>query len=533
MFKNLHISLKVFVIIAPLLMVMFGTVVFTTYQFEERQVLELSQLAAESQATLIKNSLVHMMQTQEEVDDAYLRSINAPGELENIRVLFRLDSLHLKKEYLTNERVMKLQDRERRTSAPSDAYVSTVYGESEPLWIMTCDIQQHASEADRASDVRLTSLQGGIPAHFWSCGRLRIIQPFIAERKCLSCHEVRPGQVLGAASMELPIGKTVATIRTNAIRSVIIFLVLSVLVTALGTLIFRRFVSRPVQRLVDATREVGAGNLNLSIRKDFEGDEFGLLAEAFEDMQHKLKDARDELINKERLSTLGQMASGIIHDFRSPMTNISIGLHMLETQTTLAGERRAEIFRLVRDSLDRMVRMTQELLEFAKGVSNLQLVSVDIREFMLSIESQVRPHLERNRITLAIDPPESGSCVIDPDRLQRSIINLVNNAEDAMQNGGSLVLRARRTDGIVQFSVEDTGPGIPAEIRSAVFEPYVTHGKVRGTGLGLAIAKRVVEQHGGVISFDSTPGKGTTFIITLPAGRNERISAPPTEVPAA
>ena len=100
MFKNLHISTKVFLILTPLLVITFGVIVYSTYLFQEQQVLRMAQLSAESQASIIKKSLVHMMQTQEEVSDSYLRQISETNEIEKLQIIFFLDSLRLKPQNL-------------------------------------------------------------------------------------------------------------------------------------------------------------------------------------------------------------------------------------------------------------------------------------------------------------------------------------------------------------------------------------------------------------------------------------------------
>ncbi len=517
MFRNLHISTKVFLILAPLLVVTFGAVVYFTYTFQEQQVLRMAQLSAESQASIIKKSLVHMMQTQEEVDDSYLRQISASGEIENLQIIFHLDSLHLKEQYLTPFRVRKLQRRQAQVGEKVSMYASEVFSGMQPVWSISCDSTAHDDLTVHAPEYRLTSLEEGIPNPFWTCGKLRIIQPFTAERKCQQCHQVEVGTVLGAASMDIPIGQTVTAIQDNAVRSISIFLVLVGAVSILGTFIFRRFVAVPVEKLVEATKTFKVGSAQVRLQDQFENDEFGELARSFDDMQLRLKEAQDKVIERERLSTIGQMASGIIHDFRNPMTNISVGLQVLESQRALNDDKRKDLFRTIRDSVDRMVRMTQELLEFARGETRLQYQQVEIDAFAARIEQIIRPSIEKSGVGFSISVERPMSCSLDPDRIERSIVNLINNADDVLNGKGDITLRVLCEDGkIVVFEVTDNGPGIPESIQATLFDPFVTMGKAKGTGLGLAITKRVVEQHGGTITFDTAPGKGTTFRIRIP-----------------
>jgi signal transduction histidine kinase len=105
---------------------------------------------------------------------------------------------------------------------------------------------------------------------------------------------------------------------------------------------------------------------------------------------------------------------------------------------------------------------------------------------------------------------------MDPDKMMRVVYNLATNAVEAMTDGGLLTVRVTRPDTEFQLDIGDTGPGIPEAIRDRLFGAFVTHGKKNGTGLGTAIAKKIVEEHGGNISFTTETGKGTTFHVRLP-----------------
>jgi signal transduction histidine kinase len=106
--------------------------------------------------------------------------------------------------------------------------------------------------------------------------------------------------------------------------------------------------------------------------------------------------------------------------------------------------------------------------------------------------------------------------LMDESKMRRALYNIASNARDVLTRGGSLTISTHRVNGEIEFLLSDTGPGIPAEIKDTLFEPFVTYGKPAGTGLGLAIARKTVQDHGGTIRVDSVPGKGTDFIITLP-----------------
>ncbi|MBF8247710.1 MAG: hypothetical protein HW374_510, partial [Bacteroidetes bacterium] len=423
MLKNLNLSTKILLVVIPLFAFTFAAVVYLNYRFEEQQTLELARIAADAQASVIKKSLVHMMTTSFAVDDKYLAQIARPGELENVRVIFKLDSLHLDPMYLKQERIPVLRERESNFQNEWNSQMEHLFATGDSLWIMTCDVSKHSSPEEKHSDFIIEAFSSGLPFRFWSCARLRIVLPFRAEAKCLPCHGVSEGFVLGAASMELPLGQSVSAIRSNAIRSFIIFVVLTAAVAMLGTFIFRTFIGKPIRRLVEATEIIGTGNLDHKLVEEFSKDELGRLASSFEAMQDKLKLTQSELLKKERLSTIGQMASSIIHDFRNPLTNISLGLSMLETNTSMPAQRRNELFEQTRNAIHRITQMTQELLEFSRGEIRLEKRPSNISDVANEVATLVREDMSKRSIQFTVDAGCSRVCFIDKERLQRALVN--------------------------------------------------------------------------------------------------------------
>jgi signal transduction histidine kinase len=275
-------------------------------------------------------------------------------------------------------------------------------------------------------------------------------------------------------------------------------------------------VSRRLKLLVDETKIIGEGNLDHPVIIGTSQDELGELALAFESMRVKLKIAQDRIIHSERLSTIGQMASSIVHDFRSPMATINLIIESLQQGKQTDPSRIQEWYRLIRESVQRMVSMAQELMDFSRGDTRLEKSEFAIDDFLALVEKSVKINLERANITFEIDNQCSGTAVFDPDRLHRAIVNIINNAQDATPAGGSVKVAAWMENGEVAFRISDTGKGIPGEIREKIFDAFVTMGKKKGTGLGLAITKRIIDQHEGTIEVKSAPGMGTTFVIRLP-----------------
>jgi signal transduction histidine kinase len=233
----------------------------------------------------------------------------------------------------------------------------------------------------------------------------------------------------------------------------------------------------------------------------------------------ELQETQAELIQAERLSVVGRMASSIIHDLKNPMTTIK-GYASLLGRTDLRPEMRQQFSQIITRSVDTFVEMTQEILDYARGGGPLQLAEVNVSSFVNDLCDFVQRDFEEKGLSLIRQLEYSGPLIMDETKMRRALYNVVTNARDAMEHGGSLTITTSCTDNITEFSFRDTGPGIPEEIKNTLFEPFVTYGKPSGTGLGLAIAKKTVEDHGGTISVKSASGGGTTFVIRVPRTRS-------------
>jgi signal transduction histidine kinase len=224
----------------------------------------------------------------------------------------------------------------------------------------------------------------------------------------------------------------------------------------------------------------------------------------------------DELTRSERLSLIGAMAAAIAHDFKNPMSAILMAAELIGE--TAEHEDHRESASVIHRAVGQMVGMTEELLDYARGMPDLRRRRVPVADLLAQVEDQIIGRLERDgfRVERRIDL--KGDLYVDAGRFARVLVNVLKNAGEAMPDCGTITLAVEpRGRGEVAFVVADTGCGIPEEVLATVFEPFVTHGKVNGTGLGMAIARSVVEAHGGRIRLRSTPGEGTTVEITIPA----------------
>jgi two-component system, NtrC family, sensor histidine kinase HydH len=220
---------------------------------------------------------------------------------------------------------------------------------------------------------------------------------------------------------------------------------------------------------------------------------------------------------KERLSAMGELASGVAHEIRNPLNAIGTIVQQLDKDFEPA-ENRAEyhkLARLVYGEVKRINQTIQDFLRFARP-EPLRPETFRLSDLMQHLEDQYRMLIEKHRIDYALRMEWKGEVRWDRQQMKQVFTNLIQNAIDSQENGGKIRITVRRWDERwVDILVNDEGPGIPKSIRSKIFNLYFTT-RAKGTGIGLSIVQRIVIEHGGVISVDSEPEKGTTFNIRLP-----------------
>jgi signal transduction histidine kinase len=216
----------------------------------------------------------------------------------------------------------------------------------------------------------------------------------------------------------------------------------------------------------------------------------------------------------ERLSTIGRLLSGVMHDMRTPLTVISGYVQLMATAADPT--QRTDHARLILKQFDLISAMQREVLEFARGERSILVRKVYLTKFFDDLEKQLRRELDGTGVELSLLLEDRGTARFDESKFTRALHNLARNAVEAMgPKGGRLTVRVARENGELVVSVGDTGKGIPKEIEGKLFQSFVTSGKRGGTGLGLAIVKKIVDEHAGSISVQSSP-RGATFTLRLP-----------------
>jgi signal transduction histidine kinase len=225
----------------------------------------------------------------------------------------------------------------------------------------------------------------------------------------------------------------------------------------------------------------------------------------------------DSMIKKEKFQLISEMAGTIIHDFKSPVANIKISAGIIERKTKDA--KIAYYIAIIRDQTENLMAMVEEILDYSQGKSVIQKERISIAEIFDAVKFSNQAYLKEHKIKLQIHS-SSVLLLVDRRRILRVFQNMIRNATEALvpvPHPGKIILSVSPPrDGQIEIHISDNGPGIPMEVQTTLFEPFVSFGKQKGTGLGLAIARSIVEAHGGKISYQSKPGQGTTFSLQLP-----------------
>lgn len=272
--------------------------------------------------------------------------------------------------------------------------------------------------------------------------------------------------------------------------------------------------------LMDEDRVIGAFALlnrrELDRRDDEEDQRMATLLGAQLGRAALRIEARKSAQQRDRMMTIGQMLSGVLHDLKGPMTVIS-GYSQLMADVDDPAER-AEMAQSIRSKINQFNDMTREVMAFARGDRTVFSRKVYLHKFVSSMTESLQPEYAERGVAFEVIDRSKGVGFFDEPKMARVVTNIARNARQAMDAGGSFrwTIRDGEDAGGLVFELADTGPGIPAHIRDEVFEAFTTSGKAGGTGLGLAIVRRIVEDHGGLIELHTETGVGTKFTITLP-----------------
>jgi signal transduction histidine kinase len=224
-----------------------------------------------------------------------------------------------------------------------------------------------------------------------------------------------------------------------------------------------------------------------------------------------------EVVQAERLAVVGRFARSIVHDLKNPLNIIGLTAEIAGMDRVSAQQRQEAVLN-IRQQVERISDLIGEILDFTQGASpDLVLPPMKFGDFVQHVLAEIRPEIALKSVTIELpSPPPNVPLLINPKRLRRVFYNLVNNATDAMGDGGKIIVRFTVKPKEVITEIEDTGPGLAPQLTGRLFEPFTTLGKEHGTGLGLSICKRILEDHRGWIASRNEPGRGAIFAFGLP-----------------
>lgn len=288
------------------------------------------------------------------------------------------------------------------------------------------------------------------------------------------------------------------------------------LILLIGILLFVYYLSKtvvkPVVRMAEGVERYTNGKKYNQIESTYH--ELNVLNRAFISMIETLEQREKEILRTEKLKYVGQLAAGVAHEIRNPITTIR-GLFQLLRDHPYDEKIFKNYIDIIIEELNRMNRIVGELLNLSKPYQ-LILKKYSVTELIEEIILLQRAELNKNNITILKDIHYEGIIYTDRNRLYQVILNIIQNSRDAMKDGGTISILTDCFENKMKLIIKDNGPGIPAETLSKLGTPFFTT-KENGTGLGMATSMKIMEELKGTFEITSVEGEGTSIILTIPS----------------
>ena len=273
--------------------------------------------------------------------------------------------------------------------------------------------------------------------------------------------------------------------------------------------------TRPLGNLVAGVRALGRGDFHYHLDARG-GDEVAEVTGAFNRMRDSLLKTQQELIDAERLATIGRMASSVSHDLRHSLAAVVANAEFL-CESRLSTDQREELYQEIRIAVNQMTELIDSLLEFSRTRESLRRTYGSVKESVDRVVQAVRTHPRVQAVRITVRQEGNSTGWFDTKKLERAFYNLLLNACEAITGqDGRIDIDLREISGGLQIRLSDNGRGIPESIRGKLFEPFISYGKENGTGLGLTVVQKIIQDHGGDVVVEETSIEGTVFRITLP-----------------
>ncbi len=241
-------------------------------------------------------------------------------------------------------------------------------------------------------------------------------------------------------------------------------------------------------------------------------------------MIRQVRETQARLFESEKLASIGQLASGIAHEIRNPLSSVKMNLQGLSRNESLTERNRRRVT-ICLDAIDRLDHIIGEMMRLARR-TRLEVKTTGAMKLIRQSVEMARAELKERNVEVNIDESlELSDIQVDESQITHALLNLILNAAQAIERDGTINIQAEQYGKGVEFIIEDNGPGIPEDLRRDIFNPFFTT-KAIGTGLGLANVLKSVQEHGGELDFISKSGKGTTFYMRLPEKPPKRMDDP-------
>jgi len=291
---------------------------------------------------------------------------------------------------------------------------------------------------------------------------------------------------------------------------------ISTLVAVVIAIPISRSITRPVETLAEATEKVAQGDRSVTVPVEGTG-ELAVLARSFNSMVETLRATEQQLIQSEKLASVGQLAAGVAHEINNPLGTILLFADIMRKELPREDPRHDDV-KMILEEATRCKTIVSDLLNFARQ-NEVLAQTTDLNALLEDTigEIGIQPVFEQVSIVTELES-ELPPIQADPAQLREVFVNIMTNAAEAMEGGGTLTIRTKEgEDEMVSVSFEDTGCGIPEANLSKIFTPFFTTKPIgKGTGLGLAIVYGIIKMHRGQIYVESEEGVGSTFTVTLP-----------------
>jgi len=523
------LSFKLFILLVGLLTVLFTIYMYTTISNQSAQMMDMVIHNANATTDLIRSS-IHYSMMLDRKDEAYriIEQIGREPEVRDVR-LYNKEGVIT---YSTDPDEIKIT-----VDLQADACV-ICHDVTPPIHAIPYDSRWRIISDDKRPE-----------------GTSRILElttPIENEASCYGagCHP-SPDDVtiIGVLDVMISLETVDANIAQARHQMIISAIVLITVVSAIFGFIILFSVRRPVKKLVSATREVAAGNLDYEIEYDT-SDELGDLARSFNIMTRELKEAHREitewsdtleekvkqktealkkaqsqLIQIEKMASLGKLSASVAHELNNPLEGILTYSKLIAKRL----RKRPELSEIMTEMLEDVELIISETERSGNIVKNLLLFSrkqvgdfetVPISKIVEQVIRLVQHHLKISKVELDIHyADENIGLFCNTNQMQQALIALFVNAVEAMPDGGTLSVKVEKRghEDDIMIKISDTGMGIAQEDIPHIFEPFFTKKKEgKGVGLGLSIVYGIIERHGGHISVESELGVGTTFVIVFP-----------------